>query len=329
MRNTPETGCPASPRTIGSYTRAAPSTTSSGVRNPAPAIRAFFGAGFSSVTQPVSTAHMCTPCSASAAALVRVSMFRAALAMLVCGCPGILLRTANRPSTAVTLITYRRGRGDASSNGSSRSHSSAGASALTSWVSRTSAGSSAPSRTDQEFSGEGSGSSPASSASRSAAGSADTVPPSPSSILIGVKPGARRAPSGRTSRSPAASSAYDSGGRRTVCAALLTRMSNGSPSWRSSSHSPSTCRGSRRSTARTVSRCSHRSLPGSARKRRTASCGNREVTTISAPSRSIISASWKPILTLPPVSSTRRPLRSVLSARRAALSAAQPGQSRW
>ncbi|GHH95149.1 hypothetical protein GCM10017779_56060 [Streptomyces capillispiralis] len=56
----------------------------------------------------------------------------------------------------------------------------------------------------------------------------------------GVKPGARRAPSGRASRSPEASSAYDSGGRRTVRAALLTRMSNGSPSWRSSSHSPST-----------------------------------------------------------------------------------------
>ncbi len=269
---------------------------------------------------------MWTPWSASSAALVRVSMLSAALAMLVCGWPAILLRTANRPSTAVTLTTYRRGRGEASSRGSSRSQRSAGARALTSWVSRTSAGSRAPSRADQEFSGDGSGSSPASSASRSTTGSAAAPP---SIIRIGVKPGACRAPSGSASRSPAASRAYDCGGRRTVCAALLTRMSRGSPVWRNSSHRPSTWRGSRRSTARTVSRSSHFSLPGSARKRRTASCGNREVTSTSAPSRSIISASWKPIFTRPPVSSTRRPLKSVLNALRAELSAAHAGHSRW
>ncbi len=76
---------------------------SSGVRKPVAAIRAFLGAGFSSVIQPVSTAHMCTPRVASSSALVRVSMFSAALAMLVCGCPAVLLRTAKRPSTAVTL----------------------------------------------------------------------------------------------------------------------------------------------------------------------------------------------------------------------------------
>ena len=63
--------------------------------------------------------------------------------------------------------------------------------------------------------------------------------------------------------------------------------------------------------ATTVSRSSHSALPGSARNRRRVSCGKRLVTSSSAPSRSIIRASWKPIFTRPPVSSTRRPARSV------------------
>ncbi|RKT18652.1 short subunit dehydrogenase [Streptomyces sp. 1114.5] len=226
--------------------------------------------------------------------------------------------------------------------GSSRSQSSAGARALTSWVSRSSTGSSEPSVADQELAGARSGSSPASSVRSSSDPAAGGVPvPSNEAAAAvswplapsGRKPGAwvmaRRSAAGRAVDSPAASRAYDSGGRRSVWAALLTRMSSGRPSARNWSVSSMTWRGSRRSMATTVSRSHQCSLPSAARKRRTVSCGKRLVTISSAPSRNIIRASWKPILTRPPVSSARRPRRSVVRARRALLSAAQSGQSRW
>jgi hypothetical protein len=50
------------------------------------------GAGFSSVIQPVSTAQHQMRSAASSPADVRASMLSAALAMLVCGCRGVLLR---------------------------------------------------------------------------------------------------------------------------------------------------------------------------------------------------------------------------------------------
>ena len=55
------------------------------------ASRTFVGCGRSSVIQPVSTLVMRIPsASSSSCALVRVSMFSAALAMFVCGWPGPL-----------------------------------------------------------------------------------------------------------------------------------------------------------------------------------------------------------------------------------------------
>lgn len=142
---------------------------SSGGRQPVAACRSLAGRGFSSVTQPVSTLHTWMPRFASSAALVRVSMLRAAFAMLVCGWSLVFLRTVNWPSTADTFSRYRRGRGDASSRGSSRSASRNGATALTSWTSSISAGSMSPSREVQEFTAAVSVSSPASSTAGSTA----------------------------------------------------------------------------------------------------------------------------------------------------------------
>jgi hypothetical protein len=63
---------------------------------------------------PVSTAVMRMPsCSSISAALVRVSMFSAAFAMLVCGCPGPLYARLNCPSIADTFTTYVRREGEA------------------------------------------------------------------------------------------------------------------------------------------------------------------------------------------------------------------------
>ncbi len=63
-----------------------------------------------------------------------------------------------------------------------------------------------------------------------------------------------------------------------------------------------------------------------ARRRR---CGKRVVIVVCAPSRSSRSAMYIPIFARPPVSSARRPVRSVRASRRAWLSAAQAGQSWW
>jgi len=129
-------------------------------------------------------------------------MLSAALAMFVCGWPEVLFRTANRPSTAVTLTTYRRGCGEASNSGSSRSHSRVGASALISCVSSTSAASSSPTRTDHELTGAVSGSSPASSISASAR--APRLCPNASA---GLNPGASRTFDGSAPVSPRTSAA--------------------------------------------------------------------------------------------------------------------------
>ena len=64
-------------------------------------------------------------------------------------------------------------------------------------------------------------------------------------------------------------------------------------------------------------------------KRRTASSGKRVVIVVWAPSRSSRSAMYIPILALPPVSSARRPLRSVCAFRRSWLRAAHEGHSWW
>ena len=77
------------------------------------------------------------------------------------------------------------------------------------------------------------------------------------------------------------------------------------------------------------SRCSQSALSGIALKRRTASFGKRVVIVVCAPSRSSRSAMYMPILARPPVSSARRPVRSVRASRRAWLRAAQAGQSWW
>eukprot|EP00277_Geminigera_cryophila_P035779 CAMPEP_0173110974 /NCGR_PEP_ID=MMETSP1102-20130122/44804_1 /TAXON_ID=49646 /ORGANISM="Geminigera sp., Strain Caron Lab Isolate" /LENGTH=73 /DNA_ID=CAMNT_0014011081 /DNA_START=207 /DNA_END=428 /DNA_ORIENTATION=+ len=70
----------------GSSIRAAASSSSIGVWNPADAAyAAAFSRGFSSLIQPVSTAFMYTPFEYKSSAAVRVIIFSAALAMLVCG----------------------------------------------------------------------------------------------------------------------------------------------------------------------------------------------------------------------------------------------------
>ena len=77
------------------------------------------------------------------------------------------------------------------------------------------------------------------------------------------------------------------------------------------------------------SRCSQSALSGMAANRRTASFGNRVVIVVCAPSRSSRSAMYMPILARPPVSSARRPVRSVRASRWARFFAAHAGQSWW
>ena len=76
-------------------------------------------------------------------------------------------------------------------------------------------------------------------------------------------------------------------------------------------------------------RSSHSALSSIAAKRRTASPGKRVVIVVWAPSRSSRSAMYMPIFARPPVSSARRPRRSVRAWRRAWLRAAHDGQSWW
>ena len=91
-------------------------------------------------------------------------------------------------------------------------------------------------------------------------------------------------------------------------------MSSG-PCAATESASATTCAGSRRSMPTIRSRCSQSALSGIAVKRRTASCGKRVVIVVCAPSRSSRSAMYMPILARPPVSSARRPVRSVRASR--------------
>ena len=77
------------------------------------------------------------------------------------------------------------------------------------------------------------------------------------------------------------------------------------------------------------SRSIHSALSSIALKRRTASSGKRVVIVVCAPSRSSRSAMYIPIFARPPVSSARRPVRSVRASRRSWLRAAQAGQSWW
>ncbi len=77
------------------------------------------------------------------------------------------------------------------------------------------------------------------------------------------------------------------------------------------------------------SRCIQSALSGIAVNRRTASLGKRVVIVVCAPSRSSRSAMYMPILARPPVSSARRPVRSVRASRRLRFTAAQSGHSWW
>ena len=135
-------------------------------------------------------------------------------------------------------------------------------------------------------------------------------------------------PDGSSARSASTSGVYACALRRTVCAALLMRMSSG-PAAETSSARSITCAGSRRSSPMIFSRCSHSSLSGISVKRRTASLGNRVVIVVCAPSRSSRSAMYMPIFARPPVSSARLPARSVRWSRRAWCLVAQVGQSWW
>ena len=90
-----------------------------------------------------------------------------------------------------------------------------------------------------------------------------------------------------------------------------------------SSASATTWPGLRRSMPTMCSRCSQSALSAIAAKRRAASRGKRVVIVVWAPSRSRRSAMYIPIFARPPVSSARRPRRSVRASRRAWLRAAQ------
>ena len=136
------------------------------------------------------------------------------------------------------------------------------------------------------------------------------------------------APGGSGADSAAISGANASGVRRTVCAALLMSTSSG-PAAATLSASATTCAGSRRSMPTMRRRCSQSPLSSIAVKRRTASFGKRVVIVVCAPSRSSRSAMYMPIFARPPVSSARRPVRSVRASRRLWFSAAQAGQSWW
>jgi hypothetical protein len=89
--------------------------------------------------------------------------------------------------------------------------------------------------------------------------------------------------------------AHEPGGRRTVCAALLIRMSSGSCAATSSARA-TTWAGSRRSMPTTRSRCNQSALSSIAAKRRTASLGNRLVIVVCGPSRNNRSAMYMPVL---------------------------------
>ena len=98
--------------------------------------------GRSSVIQPVSTAVMRMPSVSNISrALVRVSMFSAAFAILVCGCPGPLYPRPKTPSIAETLTMYFRRAGDAAIAGRSRLTSRKGAVMFASCTSSISSGS--------------------------------------------------------------------------------------------------------------------------------------------------------------------------------------------
>ena len=133
-------------------------------------------------------------------------------------------------------------------------------------------------------------------------------------------------PAGSIATSASINAAYASGDRRTVCAALLIRMSSG-PCALTESARRTTCAGFRRSMPTMLRRCSQSDASGMAAKRRAASRGNRVVIVVWAPSRRSRSAMYIPILARPPVRSARRPVRSVRAERRWWLSAAQSGQS--
>lgn len=135
-------------------------------------------------------------------------------------------------------------------------------------------------------------------------------------------------PAGRGAVSAAISSLYACGERRTVCAALLIRMSSG-PSAATESASATTWAGSRRSIPTIFRRWIHSALSGIDLKRRIASLGKRVVMVVCAPSRSSRSAMYMPIFARPPVSSARLPVRSVRASRRERFSAAQSRQSWW
>jgi hypothetical protein len=72
---------------------------------------------------------------------------------------------------------------------------------------------------------------------------------------------------------------------------------------------------------------SHSPLSGIDENRRAASLGKRVVIVVCAPSRSNRSAMYMPTFARPPVSSARRPVRSVRAARRCRLTVAQDRQS--
>ena len=77
------------------------------------------------------------------------------------------------------------------------------------------------------------------------------------------------------------------------------------------------------------SRCSHSALSSIAANRRAASLGKRVVMVRCAPSRSSRRAMYMPIFARPPVSSARRPVRSVRASRFAWFSRAHDGHSWW
>ena len=81
------------------------------------------------------------PSSSISLALVRVSMFSAAFAMLVCGWPGPLYARLNWPSIAETFTTYLRRAAAAAIDGRSRETRMNGATELHSCTSRSSIGS--------------------------------------------------------------------------------------------------------------------------------------------------------------------------------------------
>src|SRR6478735_2582132 len=101
-------------------------------------------------------------------------------------------------------------------------------------------------------------------------------------------------PLGSGASSASTSGWYAPGDRRTVCVALLIRMSR-LPAAATSSASAMTCAGSRRSMPTILSRSIHSGASGRLLKRRTASRGNRVVIVVCAPSRRRRSALYMPI----------------------------------